>query len=169
MQLQVIQKKIYDVRGQRVMLDFDLAILYDVETKVLNQAVKRNIDRFPEKFMFRLTIQEWKMMRSQIVTASQNKRNKKVTPFAFTEHGVTMLASVLKSKKAIKMNITIVEAFIALKQFVLTYKKLAQKIASLEKKHNRKFTDIYEALNLLLNEKKVKENWQRRKRIGFKR
>jgi len=129
MELLIIQKKIFEVRAERVMLDFHLAELYDVETKVLNQAVKRNPDRFPERFMFRLTLKEWKGMRSQIVTASyQSKRNTGSTPFAFTEHGITMLASVLRSKKAVRMNIAIVEAFIALKQFAVNYKELAMKI-----------------------------------------
>ena len=103
MHLQKIKTKIHEVRGQKVMLDFDLAELYQVETKVLNQAVKRNIKRFPESFMFRLKVEEWEYMRSQIVTASeQRKRNIGLTPYAFTEHGVTMLASVLRSEKAIK-------------------------------------------------------------------
>lgn len=103
MQLQKIESKIYDVRGLKVMLDFDLAELYEVETKVLNQAVKRNRSRFPERFMFRLNISEWKIMRSQFVTASgQRKRNISSLPFAYTEHGVTMLASVLRSDKAIR-------------------------------------------------------------------
>ena len=95
MELAQIQEKIYDIRGHKVMLDFDLSVLYNVSTKVLNQAVRRNLERFPNRFMFRLTITEWNEMRSQIVTASdQTKRNKAFTPFAFTEHGVTMLSSV---------------------------------------------------------------------------
>lgn len=112
MQLTTIQNKIYEVRGQNIMLDFDLAELYEVETRVLNQAVKRNAERFPERFMFQLTDEEWKYMSSQIVTTYPEKRPKSAIPFAFTEHGVTMLASVLRSKKAIQTNIAIVEAFI---------------------------------------------------------
>jgi ORF6N domain len=170
MQLQVIQQKIFEVRGQKVMLDFDLAELYEVGTKVLNQAVKRNTERFPEKFMFRLTAKEWQNMRSQIVTASgQGKRNVNVTPFAFTEHGVTMLASVLRSKKAIQMNIAIVEAFLALKEFALTYKELAEKISKLETKYNKQFADINEALKLLLQEKESELDWKDRKPIGYKK
>ncbi len=125
MQVAVIHNKIYEIRGHKIMLDFDLALLYEVETKVLNQAVKRNKERFPKDFMFRLTIEEWQEMRSQFVTASPDKRNTTATPFAFTEHGVTMLASVLRSEKAIKMNIAIVRAFIALRQFAINYKELA--------------------------------------------
>lgn len=112
MQLTTIQNKIYEILGLDVMLDFDLAELYEIETRALNQSVKRNIDRFPERFMFRLTQDEWELMRSQIVTASdQSKRNVNTTPFAFTEHGGTMLASILRSKKAIQTNIAIVDAF----------------------------------------------------------
>jgi phage regulator Rha-like protein len=170
MQLQVIQKKIYEIRGQKVMLDFDLAELYEVETKRLNEAVRRNMERFPERFMFRLSVKEWQNMRTQIATASnQQKRNIAVTPYAFTEHGVTMLASVLRSKKAIQMNIAVVEAFIALKEFALTYKELAEKITQLERRHNKQFADINEALKLLLQEKENADDWKGRKSIGYKK
>jgi len=169
MQLQVIQTKIYEVRGQKVMLDFDLAELYEVETKRLNEAVKRNTERFPERFMFRLTIIEWENMRSQIATAStQTKRNVAVTPFAFTEHGVTMLASVLKSDKAIKVNIAIVEAFIALKEFALNYKEIDDKLKELENTCNKQFKDVYEAINYLLQKNKQETNQKERKQIGYK-
>ena len=168
MQLQKIESKIFEIRGQKVMLDFDLADLYEVETKALNQAVKRNTSRFPESFMFRLNQNEWKIMRSQIVTASvQSKRNIKVTPYAFTEHGVTMLASVLRSEKAIKMNIAIVEAFISLKEFALNYKDLADKLKELESKHDKHFKDVYEALNYLLQKDNLDTDQKNRKRIGF--
>jgi phage regulator Rha-like protein len=169
MQLQVIQTKIYEVRGQKVMLDFDLAELYEVETKRLNEAVKRNTERFPERFMFRLTIIEWENMRSQIATASiQTKRNVAITPFAFTEHGVTMLASVLKSNKAIKVNIAIVEAFIALKEFALNYKEIDDKLKELENTYNKQFKDVYEAINYLLQKNKQETNQKERKQIGYK-
>ncbi|MBK8369406.1 MAG: ORF6N domain-containing protein [Bacteroidetes bacterium] len=169
MQLQVIQTKIYEVRGQKVMLDFDLAELYEVETKRLNEAVKRNTERFPERFMFRLTVIEWENMRSQIATASiQTKRNVAVTPFAFTEHGVTMLASVLKSNKAIKVNIAIVEAFIALKEFALNYKEIDDKLKELENTYNKQFKDVYEAINYLLQKNKQETNQKERKQIGYK-
>ena len=126
MQLSVIHNKIYEIQCQKIMLDYDIAELYEVETKVLNQAVKRNKDRFPKDFMFRLTVAEWQEMRSQIVTASPDKRNTKATPFAFTEHGVTMLASVLRSEKAIKMNIAIVRALLYANS-ALTIKNLLKK------------------------------------------
>lgn len=107
MELAILQTKIHEIRGQKVMLDFDLALLYEVITKALNQAVKRNNIRFLEDFMFRLTVSEWENMRSQIVTASQLKRNNNITPFAFTEQGVAMLSSILKSEKSALVNIAI--------------------------------------------------------------
>ena len=169
--IQSIQNRIHEIRGHRVMLDFDLAELYEVETKVLNQAVKRNAERFPKDFMFRLTIEEWQDMRSQFVTASPDKRNIKSTPFAFTEHGVTMLASVLRSEKAIKMNIAIVRAFIALRQFAINYKELAGQINELRGtvgNHNGQLNQIYDALENLLDEKVSQKKWQEREPIGFK-
>jgi hypothetical protein len=166
MELLVIQKKIYELRGHRIMLDFDLAVLYGVETKVLKQAVKRNIQRFPADFMFELNYKEVINLRSQFVTSSWGGTRYK--PFAFTEQGVAMLASILNSSKAIQVNISIIRAFIALRQFALDYKELSEKIAALEKKHNKKFADVYEAIDLLLYDKETREEWEKRKRIGFK-
>ena len=114
----VIQHKIYEMRGQKVMLDFDLAEMYEVETRVLNQSVKRNIERFPEDFMFQLTEFEWQIMSSQIVMTSKSKRPNSALPYAFTEHGITMLSSVLRSTIAIQVNIQLVRAFIAIRQMV---------------------------------------------------
>ncbi len=167
MQLQVIQKKIHEVRGQKVMLDFDLAELYEVETRVLNQAVKRNIDIFPDDFMFQLTAKEWESMSSQIVMTYPVKRPKTALPLAFTEHGVTMLANVLKSKKARQTSIAIVRAFITLKQFILNYKELAEKLKELESKYNKQFKDVYEAINYLLQKDKQEVEHKDRKRIGY--
>lgn len=151
-------------------MDFDLAELYEVETKRLNEAVKRNLDRFPERFMFRLTQEEWNLMRSQIATASgQSKRNTSTTPFAFTEHGVTMLASILRSKKAVKTNILIVEAFIALKEFALNYVELSTKLKEIETTYNKQFKDVYDAINYLLKKDQHIVNQEDRKRIGFKK
>lgn len=150
------------------MLDFDLAAMYEVETKVLNQAVKRNVKRFPPNFMFRLTPMEWENMRSQIVTASnQKKRNLSVTPFAFTEHGVTMLASILKSEKAIQVNIAIVEAFITLRKFSNEHNAISEKLHQLERKYDKQFKDVYEAINYLLNLKKQESERKNRKKIGY--
>lgn len=169
MHLSTIQHKIYEIRNQKVLLDFDLAELYEVETKRLNEAVKRNSDRFPERFMFRLTMGEWDSMRSQIATASnQSKRNTHITPFAFTEHGVTMLASVLRSKKAVETNILIVDAFIALKEFALNYVELSTKLKEIETAYSQQFKDVYDAINYLLQKDQLTTKQASRKRIGFK-
>lgn len=167
MQLQVIQKKIFEVRNQKVMLDFDLAELYQVETRVLNQAVKRNIDIFPEDFMFQLTSTEWKRMSSQIVMTYPIKRPKTALPLAFTEHGVAMLANVLKSKKARQTSVAIVRAFISLKQFVLSHKGLEEKLKELESKYNKRFKDVYDAINYLLDKDKKEKIHYSRRRIGY--
>ena len=117
-QLQVIQSKIYEIRGQKVMLDFDLAEMYQVETRVLNQSVKRNIERFPADFMFQLEKEEWELISSQFVMTSRLKRPKSALPLAFTEHGVVMLSSVLRSNIAIQTSVLIVRAFVAMRQLV---------------------------------------------------
>lgn len=117
-ELQLIQSKIYEIRGQKVMLDFDLAEMYEVETRVLNQAVKRNIERFPDDFMFQLTAEEWQKTSSQFVMTSRSKRPKTAMPLAFTEHGVVMLSSVLRSNIAIQTSILIVRAFVAIRQLI---------------------------------------------------
>lgn len=177
MKLVVIQQKIYEIREQKVMLDFDLAELYGVQTKVLNQAVKRNADRFPKDFMFRLTKREWDFLRSQIVTLEIGKgRYPKYLPYAFTEHGVTMLANILKSKRAVKMSIAVVRAFISLKQVALQHKDLATQLAALRRElherigeHDTQLTAIYDAIENLLDENTEKKKWEERERIGFKK
>lgn len=173
MQLSVIHNKIYEIRGQKVILDFDLAELYEVETKVLNQAVKRNKDRSPQDFMFQLTKEEWEFLRSQIVTLEKEGRRKypKYLPFAFTEHRGTMLASILRSEKAIKMNIAIVRAFIALRQFAVNYKDLASQLKELREtvdNHNGQLNQIYNALENLLDDKVAQKKWEEREPVGFK-
>lgn len=165
METAIIQEKIYQIRGEKIMLDFDLAGLYDVETKALNQAVKRNITRFPEDFMFQLTPNEYNHLKSLIVTSSWGG-NRKI-PYAFTEHGVTMLAGILRSEKAIGINIMIVRAFIALRQIALQYKELADKLATLENTNNKQSNEIYQALNFLIDKKKKEEDFHQRQRIGF--
>ncbi len=127
MNIQSIQNRIYELKEERVMLDFDLAALYEVPTKALNQAVKRNIKRSPKDFMFRLTLTEWQSIRSQNVTASQSKRNTNVTPYAFTEQGVVMLSVVLNSDKAINMNIAIMRAFVEVRKVLLRQNDLKKK------------------------------------------
>ena len=175
MEVQTIQNKIYEIRGQQVMFDFDLAELYEVEARVLNQAVKRNLDSFPIDFMFRLSGNEWKeLMSSQTVTTSVSaKRPKTAIPYVFTEHGVTMLASVLKSPKARMMNIAIVRAFIALRKFVIQHTEIVSRLAELEKsvgRHDDELKQIYSAIEQLLEQKKEEDNWrENRERVGFKK
>lgn len=171
MQLQVIQQKIFEIRDQKVMLDFDLAELYEVETKAFNQAVKRNLDRFPEEFMFKLTKSEWEVNWSQFVTSSQKNRRKDALPYAFTEHGITMVASILRSEKAINMNIAIVRAFIAMRKIALQYTGILGQIDELNARvsnHDDQLNQIYEAIENLLGKKEADEKWQQRNRIGFK-
>ena len=154
------------------MLDFDLAELYEVPTGVLNQAVKRNLKRFPDDFMFQLTREEYNSLRSQIVILeSPGKGNySKYNPYAFTEHGVTMLASALKSDKAIEMNILIVRAFIALRQFTLNYKDLEQQIQEIwltVGNHDEQLKRINAAIENLMTERDGQRSWAGRDRIGF--
>jgi len=164
-----IGEKIYEIRGQRVMLDFDLAEIYGVETRVFNQAVKRNSDRFPDDFMFRLTKAEWES--SQNVMSSGKHRGKTYFRFAFTEHGVTMLASVLRSEKAVRVSIAIVRAFIALKQLTVKQAPNAQlqQIWQRLEEHDVQLNSIYDARENLLDEKAEQKKWENRERIGFKR
>jgi hypothetical protein len=168
MQLQAIQTKIYEVRGQKVMLDFDLAEMYEVETKRLKEAVRRNINRFPDDFMFELTKAEFESLRSQIATLKTGRgQHSKYFPFAFTEQGVAMLSTVLNSQKAIDVNISIMRAFVVIRQYALSHKDLTEKLKKLEQKYNKQFKDIYEALNYLTQEKQKQIDFENRERIGF--
>jgi phage regulator Rha-like protein len=192
MDIAIIQNRIYEIREQRVMIDFDIAELYEVETRVLNQSVKRNPDRFPEDFMFRLTQPEWENLRSQImahsassnssqiVMSSRKHRGEVYLPFAFTEHGVTMLASVLRSKRAVDMNIAIVRAFIAIRKAANKLSHFAEQLNELQVEMRAKFGEhdvqlstIYDALENLLDKEAdkeaAKEKWEGRERIGFKK
>ena len=179
MNLVTIQNKIYEVNGIKIMLDFDLAELYEVETRVLNQAIKRNLDSFPDDFMFRLTKEEWEDMSSQSVTTSSSSqivmmdlpknRTGKYLPYAFTEHGVTMLASILKSLKARKMNIAIVRAFVALRRTLLNIEDLKSQIKDLETKFDSQFEDVFEAIQFLITENKEIETRNERVKIGYKK
>ena len=155
MQLSVIQNKIFEIRGHKVMLDFDLAEIYEVETRVLKQAVKRNINRFPSDFMFELTRTEYNFLRSQIVTLEKGRgRYSKYLPYAFTEQGVAMLSSVLNSERAIQVNIVIIRTFVLIRQSALSYGELSAKIKKLEKKYNKNFSETFKALEYLIAEKK---------------
>ena len=165
MELQVIQGKIYEFRGQKVILDFDLAELYETETKILKQSVRRNLERFPSDFMFELSNEEMEGLRSQIVTS--NKGGNRYAPFAFTEQGVAMLSSVLKNSKAVEVNISIIRAFVFLRQYALTHADLTTKLNELEKKYNQKFNDVVTAINYLLKKDEEKSDQDGRTRIGF--
>jgi len=177
--IQSIQNRIYEIRCERVMLDFDLAALYEVETKALNQAVKRNIKRFPQDFMFRLALTEWQgirsqsvtasesliSLRSQNVTASQNKRNTNVTPYAFTEQGVAMLSGILNSDKAINMNIAIMRAFVEVRRVLLRQNDLKEQMKELKERigeHDAQLNQIYDTMENLLDEKANQRKWDER-------
>jgi len=151
------------------MLDFDLAELYEVETRVLNQAVKRNIGRFPSDFMFQLTKSEWESMSSQIVMTYPVKRPKTAIPYAFTEPGVAMLSTVLRSEKAINVNIAIIRAFVFMRRYALTHKDLTAKLKELETKYDTQFKDMYEALDYLLKKDKLQIQQAKREKIGYKK
>jgi len=166
MQLQEIKNKIHVIRNQKVMFDFDLAELYQVETRVLKQAVRRNIERFPEDFMFELTEDEFDSLTSQIVISKRG--GTRYMPFAFTEQGVAMLSSVLRSKTAIEINISIMRAFVLIREYALTHKDLTKKLNQLENKYNKRFKDISEALNYLLQKDKQELQQKQRKTIGYK-
>jgi hypothetical protein len=182
-----IQNRIYEIRGERVILDFDLASLYEVETKVLNQAVKRNLKRFPDDFMFQLTSYEWldisiqnekidtsltdgiNMNRSQIVTGSQKHRGN--LPYAFTEQGVAMLSGILKSDKAINMNIAIMRAFVDVRKIVLKQSSINDQLTEIKERigeHDVQLNELYDAMENLIDEKIAQIKWNDRERIGFK-
>ena len=168
MQLSVIQNKIHEIRGQKVMLDFDLAEMYEVETRALKQGVKRNVNRFPADFMFQLSKKEIEQLVSQNVIPSKSKLGGAI-PYAFTEQGVAMLSSILNSEKAIEVNIIIIRTFVLIRKHLLNYKDLQDKIKKLEKKYNRNFADVYKVLELLLNDKQQQQDFDKRERIGFKK
>ena len=166
MQLSLIQSKIYEIRGQKVMLDFDLAEMYQVETRALKQAVKRNLGRFPADFMFQLSSEEIEALVSQSVIPSKSKFGGAL-PFAFTEQGVAMLSSVLNSEKALEVNIAIIRTFVLVRQHSLNYKDLQEQLLLLEKTYDKNFKEIYQALNLLIENKKQQES-ETREPVGFK-
>lgn len=148
-----IEKAILLIRGQKVMLDKDLASLYGVQVKVLNQAVRRNLARFPDEFMFQLTADEGESLRSQIVTSKGGRGGRRYLPYAFTEQGVAMLSSVLGSDRAVEVNIAIMRAFVRLREIMSTHKDLARKLADLERKlgqHDEKFAIVFEAIRQLM-------------------
>ena len=168
MELELIKNSILEIRGKRVILDYELAKLYEVETKALKQAVRRNIDRFPEDFMFQLTKEEWKLLRSQSVTLEIGKGyHPKYLPFAFTEQGVAMLSAVLNSQRAVQTSVLIMRAFVLMRQWALEYQDLQEKLSELEQRFGQKFTDIEQVLNYLIQKDQKQVQQGGRKRIGF--
>jgi len=169
--VEIIQNKIYLIRGHKVMLDRDLAELYEVMTKNLNKAVRRNLERFPDDFMFQLTKQEADSSRFQIGTLKRGQ-NIKYLPYVFTEQGVAMLSSVLQSKRSIQVNIQIMRVFVKLKEMMISHKDLARKIEDLERKfqdkfkeHDQKFILVFNAIKDLLSDKEGKS--KKRGPMGF--
>jgi phage regulator Rha-like protein len=161
----LVERKIFLIRGRGVMLDRDLAELYGVETRTLNQAVKRNLNRFPDDFMFSLTSEEAvELSRSQFVTLKRGQ-NIKYLPYAFTENGVAMLSSVLNSERAVEVNIQIMRTFTRLREMLLTHKDLQRKIEDMEKKYDQQFKIVFDAIKQLITHEEPKK----KKPIGFRR
>ena len=162
-----VKNLIYEIRGFNVMLDSDLADLYEVPTKRLNEAVKRNIARFPKHYMFQLTNEEYQSLRSQIATSNKKRGGRRYMPYLFTEQGVAMLSTVLNSEKAIQINIKIIDTFVQMRQWVLDNKELTKRVTDIEnylmnyaKDNNKEIEKIYEAIDLLMD--RTKPN-----KIGF--
>jgi len=163
----MIESMIYIIRGQKVMFDGDLAELYEVETKVLKRAVRRNIERFPHDFMFELTEAELGNWRYQFGTSNKEKMGLRIPPFVFTEQGVTMLSSVLKSPKAIQLNISIVRIFIKMRKLLLSEESLTDRVEKLEKGTDKLFRVVFDRLDKIEDEAPILR--KRRKRIGLKK
>ena len=169
MEIEIIKNSIHELRGKRIILDFELAKLYEVETRVLKQAVRRNIERFPEDFLFTLTLDEWNAIRSQIVMFNKGKGNfPKYLPFAFTEQGVAMLSAVLNSTRAVHTSISIMRAFVMMRQWAMNHQELSEKITALEQQYGQKFKDIEQVLNYLIQKDQKTIQQAGRKEIGFK-
>lgn len=164
MELQVIQNKIFEVRGYRVMLDFHLAELYNVKTKVLKQAVKRNIQRFPSDFMFELDKEEFHQLVTICDQFPETLKHSSVSPMVFTEQGVAMLSTVLRSQTAIDVNISIMRAFVLMRQMVIGYDELLKRIEELEESTDAQFSEIYQALTQILSKPDPKP----RKPVGYR-
>jgi ORF6N domain len=158
-----IDRTVHRLRGQNVIFDTDLAALYQVDVRVLNQAVKRHRGRFPADFMFRLTVQELDSLRSQIVISKPLRGGRRYAPYAFTEHGVAMLSSVLRSARAVRVNIEIMRAFVRLRRLLDAHTELGRKLDELEAKYDAKFTVVFEAIRELMSPPRVP-----RRRIGFR-
>lgn len=171
--IQSIQNRIYEMRGEKIMLDRDLAALYEVETKSLNLSIKRNSQRFPSDFMFQLTKEEADyLLRFQIETLEKGRgKYSKYLPYAFTEQGVAMLSSVLHSDKAISMNIAIMRAFVAIRKITLRQDNMNTQLNEIKQRideHDTQLSHIYDTMENLLDEKTTIKKWEDRERIGFK-
>ncbi|MEO6669638.1 MAG: ORF6N domain-containing protein [Ferruginibacter sp.] len=179
-----IQNRIYEIRGERIMLDRDLAALYETETKLLNKAVKRNIKRFPKDFMFQLSNEEFESLRFQIETLEKSQslrfqngtletgrgKYSKYMPYAFTEQGIAMLSGILNSDIAINMNIAIMRAFVEIRKTLLKENSLKEQLKEIKEKlgeHDAQLNQIYDAMENLLDEKAARRKWEERQRIGF--
>lgn len=160
--IEIITNKIHFIRKKKIMLDYDLAVLYEIETKVLKQAVRRNIARFPDDFMFELTENEFTGLRSQIVTS--NKGGIRYMPFAFIEQGIAMLSSILNSEKAIKINIAIMRTFVLLRNSILSLEEISKKVEDIE----NQLPDIYKILNFLMDKNQQNTTTKNRPKIGYK-
>lgn len=162
MELEIIKNKIHEILGYKIILDFDLAELYNIENKRLKASVRRNTNRFPEDFMFELSKIEFVNLRTKFSSSSYG--GLRYMPFAFTEQGITMLSSVLNIEKAIEVNISIIRAFVTFRQFSLTYSELKTRIEEIEKQ----FPDIYKALNYLVDKDNATTKPEERNKIGYK-
>jgi hypothetical protein len=158
-----IERRILLIRGLKVMLDADLAELYGVETKVLNRAVRRNRDRFPEDFMFQLTREEFESLRFHFGTSNEGRGGRRYNPLAFTEQGVAMLSSVLRSQRAVQVNIAIMRAFVKLREMLASHRGLARRLDEMEKKYDVQFKVVFDAIRELM-----KPPEKPRPRIGFR-
>lgn len=163
----LIHQKIYEIRGYQVMLDKDLATLYEVETKYLKRSVKSNIKKFPTDFMFQLTIEEWNSLRCNFST-SKGKGGTRYLPFAFTEQGVAMLSGLLNSDVAIQVNIMIMRTFVQIRKFALSNSELSEKLKEIESKYDKQFNDVFDAINYLLKKDTIEKQTKSRQEIGYK-
>jgi len=168
MELTTIKNSIHEIRGKRVILDYELAKMYEVETRVLKQAVRRNLDRFPEDFMFELSLDEMKNLVSQNVIPSL-KYFGGAQVYAFSEQGIAMLSSVLKSKLAIQINISIMRAFVMMRQWAFNYHELAERLEELERSHGQRFDGIEQVLNYFKQKDKQSAQQTQRKQVGYKK
>ncbi len=180
-----IQSRIYEIRGERVILDRDLAFMYETETKRLTEAVKRNIKRFPKDFMFQLTKEEWEAirfqietletndsLRSQIATSKNGRGGARYLPYVFTEQGVAMLSGIINSDKAIAMNIAIMRAFVEIRRVLIQESDLREQLKQIKERigeHDIQLNQLYDAMENLLDENVAQKKWKERERIGFKK